>query len=112
MDWCVKDFNEANHPPVARIEGDLHRDVKPGETVKLAAKATDPDGHKLTYKWWQYMDADPVNAAIDIINSDSPDQASFIVPDESGKQIYIILEVTDKGTPPLVGYQRIIFNIQ
>jgi hypothetical protein len=39
-------------------------------------------------------------------------KASFVVPDEPGKQIQIILEVTDNGTPPLTHYQRIICNIQ
>jgi PelA/Pel-15E family pectate lyase len=34
-----------------------------------------------------------------------------VVPDEPGKQVHIILEVTDDGDPPLKGYQRIIFNI-
>ena len=34
------------------------------------------------------------------------------MPNEPGKQIQIILEVTDNGTPPLIGYQRVIYNIQ
>ena len=32
--------------------------VKPGDTVNLAASATDPDGNKLACRWWQYADAD------------------------------------------------------
>ena len=43
MDWCVKAFKDANHAPVARVKGDLRRDVKPGETVMLAATVSDPD---------------------------------------------------------------------
>ena len=58
LDWCVKEFKDANHPPVAKVKGALKRDVKAGETVKLAATATDPDGNKLSCKWWQYADAD------------------------------------------------------
>lgn len=112
MDWCVKDFNQANHTPVVRIQGDMLRNAKPGETVELAAIATDPDNDKLSYKWWQYTDADPVEAAVIITNSDSPDEAGFVIPNEPGKQIYIILEVTDNGIPSLVGYQRVVFNIQ
>jgi hypothetical protein len=85
MDWCVKEFKDAN-------------------------RATDPDGNKLTYKWWQYADSD--SATVTIANADSLDKASFVVPSEPGKQVHIILEVTDDGTPPLVGYQRIICNIK
>lgn len=112
MDWCVKEFKDANHPPVAKVKGALMRNLKAGETVKLAATATDPDGHQLTYKWWQYADADSAKATVSIANSASLDNASFVAPNEPGKQVHLILEVTDNGTPPLVGYQRIICNLQ
>jgi hypothetical protein len=112
MDWCVKNFNEANHAPVVKLQGGQKRFVKPGETVKLTGIATDPDNDKLKYRWWQYSDADSVDAVVDIANSNSPDRANFVVPDESGKLIHLILEVTDDGTPPLVGYKRVVCLIQ
>jgi hypothetical protein len=107
----VKGFKEANHAPVAKVKGALMRNVKAGETVKLAATATDPDGDTLTCKWWQYADADSATAIVAIANSDSLDQAGFVVPNEPGKQIHIILEVTDNGEPSLVGYRRVICTI-
>lgn len=112
LDWCVKKFKDANHAPVAKVKGSLKRDVKPGETVKLQATASDPDGNKLTGKWWQYADADSAAATVAIANADSLDKASFVVPNEPGKQVHIILEVTDNGTPPLVGYRRVIFAVR
>ena len=113
LKWCMAtNFKDANHPPVARVKGGLKRDVKAGETVKLAATATDPDGNKLTCKWWQYTDAGSATNTMTIANSNSLGKASFVVPNEPGKQIQIILEVTDNGTPPLVGYQRVICNIK
>lgn len=112
MDWCVKDFKDANHAPVAKVKSSLKRDVKTGETVKLAATATDPDGNLLTYKWWEYNDADSANAVVAIVNRDSLEDASFVAPDEPGKQVQIILEVADDGTPPLIGYQRVICDIK
>jgi hypothetical protein len=111
-DWCVKEFDEANHAPIAKVKGALKRKVKAGETVKLAATATDPDGDTLTCKWWQYAEADSAAANVTISNSDSLENASFVVPDEPGKQVHIILEVTDDGTPALVGYQRVICYIK
>jgi hypothetical protein len=111
MDWCVKGVEEANHPPVARVTGSRVRQAKAGETIKLAATATDPDDHKLAAKWWQYTDADSAKAVVPIERSESLEHASFIVPNEPSKQVQIILEVTDDGTPPLVGYQRLIFSI-
>ena len=112
MDWCVREFNDANHPPIVKLKGETHRVVKPGESVTLQATASDPDGNKLTYKWWQYSDADSAVATVRIANADSLDNASFIAPDETGKQIHIIFEVTDSGTPPLVGYQRMKFTLK
>ena len=112
LDWCVREFKDANHAPVARVNGALKRDVKAGEKVRLEAAATDPDGNKLTCKWWQYADADSATNTVAIANADSLDQASFVVPNEPGKQVQIILEVTDNGTPPLTGYQRVICNLK
>jgi hypothetical protein len=111
-DWCVKTFGEANHAPVVKVKGGLLRKVGPGESVNLAASATDPDGDPLACRWWQYTDADSASANVNITDSDSMHHASFVVPDEPGKQIHIILEVTDSGTPPLTRYQRVICDIQ
>lgn len=61
MDWCVADdFKQANHNPVAVLNGDrtervLHLTAKPGETVTLSAEgASDPDGDTLEVRWWIY----------------------------------------------------------
>jgi hypothetical protein len=111
-DWCVKDFKDANHAPVPKVVGPLDRTVRPGETVKLAATATDPDGDRLTYKWWHYADASSAESLVTIANAASPERASFVVPNEPGRTVHIILEVTDDGTPPLTRYQRIVFTIR
>ena len=111
-DWCVKDYDEANHPPVAKVAGPLDRTVRPGQIVVLSAKgSTDPDGDRLEYRWWQYADVDTVKTKVGITDSTSETRARFVVPDELGKTIHIILEVTDDGSPPLTRYQRIVFTI-
>jgi hypothetical protein len=113
MDWgMTASYEAANHQPVASVAGDTLRIVSAGETISLDASATvDPDGDNLTYSWWQYYEADSAEAEVTIANNTSSNGASFVVPDEPGKQVHIILEVTDDGTPPLKGYQRIIFDI-
>jgi hypothetical protein len=80
--------------------------------VTLAADVSDPDGDQLSCRWWHYADADSANETLTIANSDSPDDASFIVPNEPGKQLHIILEVIDNGMPTLVRYQRLICCIR
>lgn len=112
-DWCVADsFSKANHQPIAAVNGDLVRDVTPNQTVVLdASTSTDPDNDTLTYKWWQYFEADNAVSKLTINNDTSKNNATFIVPNEPDKQLHVILEVTDNGTPSLKSYQRVIFNI-
>jgi len=110
--WCINDFDDANHPPRAKVAGPLDRTVKPGQNVTLSAQgSTDPDGDRLKYRWWQYTDVDSVKAKIEITNTTSKTRAGFVVPDEPGKTIHVVLEVTDNGSPPLTRYQRIVYTI-
>ena len=95
-----------------KVAGRLDRTVRPGEKAALsAAGSTDPDGEKLTYRWWQYDDVDTATTKIRIANATSESGAGFVVPNEPGRTIHIILEATDDGDPPLTRYQRIIFTI-
>lgn len=111
-DWCVKPYDQANHPPVVKLRHDRDLTVRPADTVQLSAiETTDPDGDELAYRWWQYTEADSANTDVQITHADTP-QASFVVPNEPGTQVHIILEVTDNGDPPLVRYQRVVCNIR
>jgi hypothetical protein len=111
-DWCVQPFDGANHPPAAMLAHSRDLKFGPGETVSLSAEGTaDPDGDAWTYRWWQYEEADSADSKVTITDARTP-QASFVVPNEPGKQVHIILEVTDNGTPPLVRYQRVVCDIE
>ena len=113
-DWCVKSYEEANHPPVVVSKKDLNLSAKPGSKIKLSAKGThDPDGDKLQYKWWQYKIADTYNGTIEIKNT-GKEEVSFIVPANAapGETIHIICEVKDDGTPQLTRYLRFVVNVQ
>ncbi len=113
MDWAVaSSFADANHNPIARVDGGVQRTVPVGATVRLdASLSTDPDGDNLSFKWWQYYDADTATGQVAIEN-DSSSLASFVVPDQRGKNLQIILEVTDDGAPPMTHYQRVILTIE
>ena len=113
-DWCVKSFKEANHPPVVQLKNALNITAKPGSKIKLSAKGTtDPDGDKLSYKWWQYPEADTYTGDIQIARFNKKN-ASLQMPQNvnSGETIHVICEVTDNGSPKLTRYQRVIITIQ
>lgn len=113
-DWCVKSYKEANHPPVVKLKNNLNINAKPGSKISLSAKGTrDPDGDKLTYRWWQYTEADSFRETVEIWNAGQSD-ASFTVPAniKKGETIHVICEVTDIGSPKLTRYQRVIITVK
>jgi len=87
--------------------------VKPKETVKLSAAGTyDPDGDKVSYRWFVYKEAGNYDGPVNI-KKDTAQQARFIAPKvKSPGAIHIILEVKDDGEPSLVSYRRVIVNIE
>jgi hypothetical protein len=113
MDWCVKMlFREANHEPVAKVNGLLRRKVASGTVVNLsAAGSSDPDGNALSYDWYFYKEPSDYKGELSITNSRSQ-QASFTAPRvETPRTLHIILTVTDNGTPNLSRYQRVIVTV-
>lgn len=113
-DWCVKSYEDANHPPIVKLANSLEQTVKPSLTIKLSAKGTtDPDNDELSYKWWQYKEAGSYPGNVDIQNANQQD-ASFTVPEDAsaGETIHIICEVKDDGSPQLTRYQRVILTIE
>jgi hypothetical protein len=114
LDWCVNDFAHANHPPVARVKGELRRTAKVGETVRLDATASsDPDGQPLRFEWIHYPEAGTYRGQpLEIANAASS-QISFIAPPVDAEQtVHLVLTVTDEGTPPLTRYQRVIVTVK
>ena len=119
MDWCVAEmFEAANHNPIAAFNNDkskavAHLTVKPGQTVRLSAAGTsDPDGNKLSYRWFVYREAGNYNSTISIRNSDTK-EASFTAPEvNQTTKIHLILELKDEGIPNLYSYRRAIVTFK
>jgi hypothetical protein len=117
MDWCVRPYTAANHPPVVHLEGDasrrvLQRTVPAGTTVSLsAAGTTDPDGHAVEYRWWQYEEPGTFQGKIPLAESGARD-VRFVAPTVSAPQtIHLILAVTDRGEPRLTSYRRAVVTV-
>ena len=118
MDWCVKEFNQANHPPRPVLNGDkslkaVEITAEPGRRIKLdATGSSDIDKDELSYTWRFYPEAGTYLGWIDIENADKK-IAGFVVPnDASGAELHIVLVLTDNGSPPLTRYRRLVVQSQ
>jgi hypothetical protein len=115
MDWCTKPFEEANHPPVAKINGPEQFTVKSGEIFKLDADgSSDPDGDALSYLWFQYPEAGTYkgNFSFSMLAENLYNVHTIKAPQvDSPQTVHFILKVTDKGTPALSRYGRVIVTV-
>jgi hypothetical protein len=115
MNWCVRPFAEANHPPDVILNGDRSRrpliiDVPAGSRAHLScAGSSDPDGNELTYEWFVYQEAGTYRGRADF-DAMGP-ESDFTVPsDADGKTIHLIVAVHDRGDPPLTRYRRVVLG--
>jgi len=115
MDWCVKKYSEANHPPIAKLNHANNMEVIAGDTVRLsAAGSTDPDGNQLNYEWMHYPEPGTYQGNhILSIRDYNKQSAYFIAPMVTqAETIHIVLLLTDNGLPALTRYQRVIITVK
>lgn len=118
MDWCVENFEKANHNPVAAIDGNTEHLIliinsNPGKKLQFDASASfDPDKNQnLSFSWWIYPEAGSYKE--NIANS-TLDKLIFVIPENAkGKQIHIILDVYDDSEIAVLhDYRRIVINVR
>ena len=118
MDWCVTDdFKEANHPPVAVLNGDRTKQpvkclVQPGAPIALtSADSTDPDNQRLTARWFIYKEAS-TNADHAALSAETGETVRLTLPPNAAPAtIHVVLALTDDGTPALTRYRRAIIEV-
>jgi hypothetical protein len=135
MDWTIQDFAHANHNPLAVVNGiagtaPVEMEMNAGQAVTLDATGTsDPDGQKLSYKWFVYSEAGLTGirgADVTLVDENKPIakvkaistcRPTWLQP--AGKPVscgssgvaHIILSVTDSGSPRLTSYRRVILKV-
>jgi hypothetical protein len=119
MDWCVAEYDQANHNPVAVVMGDENRTVcrlhaRSGERFELDASGSyDPDGDPLTFMWSVYPEAGTYEGRVLVEDVAEPVAAVTIPDDAGGKQVHVILEVTDQSEiAPLTAYRRVVIDVR
>ncbi|GAB4024735.1 nucleoside hydrolase-like domain-containing protein [Spirosoma gilvum] len=114
IDWTVKPYKEANHPPVAKLGHPNQVRAKSGEKVMLSAEgSTDPDGNTLNYEWIYYREPGTFESSRALEIQDKLKKNAFVVAPTVTKPetFHVILAITDTGTPSLTRYQRVIVTV-
>ena len=113
MDWCIKPYHEANHPPVVALGHPEEFTVKAGEMFWLSSLGTyDPDGDSMSFEWIHYYELGSYNKPVRYDGSTRMYEIRPFAPEvESPQTLHFILKVTDKGTPALTRYKRVIVTV-
>ena len=113
MDWCTKSYSEANHQPQVVVSPSNELNVKSGQVFTLdASQSSDPDGDNLSFLWFCYPEAGS-GRAIEQMGAPNIHRVSFAAPKvDQPEDFHIILKVTDKGTPQLTRYQRVVVKVE
>ncbi|WP_221392580.1 DUF1593 domain-containing protein [Dyadobacter sp. NIV53] len=114
MDWTVKPYEEANHPPKAKLKHAHSLLARSGEKVVLdAGDSSDPDGNFLSYEWIYYPEPGSYNSKEPIGISNIHAAATFFMAPKvtQPETIHIILAVSDNGKPVLSRYKRVIVTV-
>lgn len=112
LDWCTKEYKNANHPPVVALSTPEAFTVKSGERfIMNGNQSFDPDGDALMYHWFCYGEAGTYQKEAMVFPDNDMEVMSLAPEVDSPKTIHFILKVTDRGKPRLTRYKRVIVTI-
>ncbi|KAL4927341.1 uncharacterized protein BDV17DRAFT_292774 [Aspergillus undulatus] len=113
MQWTLTaNYTQANHAPVVEIVNGTTVEARPGSTVSLVGKVSDPDDDSVATSWWQYIEEGTYPGTVDVTESDNS-WADVTVPEdaEAGQTISVILQGTDDSENPLTRYDRVVIHV-
>ncbi len=117
MDWCVKEYSEANHNPIVTLNGNSGKSIvritaKSGDVLVLDAFGSyDPDGDELNYRWFAYKEATRFFGEGPTVDASSEKVTVFLPTVTRPTDFHLICEVKDSGEPTLFSYRRIVVTV-
>ncbi|AYB33530.1 DUF1593 domain-containing protein [Chryseolinea soli] len=113
--WTSKDFTACNHPPIPKLDHGDKLTVKSGEQFYLSAKGSkDPDGDSMSYYWFCYPEAGTYRGTVSF-RPYAPNLYRLPVTApvvKKAETLHFILKVSDKGSPALTRYKRVIVTVE
>ena len=109
--WSVtSSYKKANHEPV--ISAPLEMEAHPGQNIAIKASVKDPDGNKISLKWWLFKVGTYHGDAVLTGTDKSTVKLKVPADAKAGQTIHIILSATDNAPLPLTRYHRVVINIK
>lgn len=115
-DWTICEPSECNHAPMVSADV-LDFTAAAGETVHLKGSAKDPDGDKLTVKWWvpAYATSYGKGKAENLsVVPNGTWEADFTVPADavSGQTFAVNMEVRDDAERPMTRFAQYVITVK
>jgi hypothetical protein len=113
MTWAITPkYADANHYPTVSLKN-ASISGKPGEVVNLTVATKDPDGDKVSVKWWRFENNGTYTGAVTLDTTEGLSTRFRIPADaKSGDTIHIIAEATDDGKLSLTRYARAVVTVK
>lgn len=108
-DWCVKDFAEANHPPMVQAVGSTRISAQAGEKLTLEVKVQDPDGDQVDLDFWIYQEVGTYSGKAKL-EAEGNQVRVDLDPSGSG-QLHVIAAAKDQGVHPMTRYVRFVIEV-
>ncbi len=109
-DWCIADYENANHPPSVIPISPERIDASAGDTIDLKIDASDPDGDNLKIGYWIYKEVGSYTGDAKITSNGQ--EATVILPAGQKGKLHIIAEVKDNGEHPMTRYERFVLSVE
>lgn len=111
--FLVPMMNDLAAPRIALV-GPSTVTGRPGAAIHLRARTSDPDGNRVSIRWWWSWDEVGTYAGKLALDKTSEPGTSFRIPTgaKPGDQLQILGEATDDAALPLTPYVKLVIHVE